>query len=90
MDYEWDPAKARANANKHGVEFVDAVTALDDELAITIGDPDATEEERFVSMGADASGRILVTVFTLREGLVRIISSRKASKAERRAYAGVK
>jgi len=86
MDYEWDPAKAANNANKHGVAFADAVTALEDELALTIPDPDSVGEDRFVSIGMDATGQILVTVFTLRENVVRIISSRRASKGERKRY----
>ena len=86
MDYEWDPAKAAANVEKHGVSFADAATALEDELALTISDPDSVGENRFVSMGMDARGQILVTVFTLREDVVRIISSRRASKGERKRY----
>ena len=86
MDYEWDPAKAAVNAQKHGVDFADAVTALEDELALTIPDPDSVGEDRFVSVGMDATGQILVTVFTLREDVVRIISSRRACKGERNRY----
>jgi uncharacterized DUF497 family protein len=86
MDYEWDPAKAAANLEKHGVSFADAVTALEDELALTIQDPDSAGEDRLVSIGMDATGQLLVTVFTLRADAVRIISSRKASKGERKRY----
>ena len=86
MDCEWDPAKARANLRKHGVDSADAVIALEDDLALTIADPDAEGEERFVSLGMDAGGRLLVTVFTLRGKRVRLISSRPATRAERRAY----
>ncbi len=86
MHYEWDPAKAEANLKRHGVEFADAVTALEDELALTISDPDSEDEERLISMGMDAMGRLLVTVFTLREQVVRIVSSRRASKGERKRY----
>jgi hypothetical protein len=89
MDYEWDPVKAKSNAKKHGVAFSDAAIALEDELAITIPDPDLRDEERFVSIGADATGRILVTVFSLREDVVRIISSRNSSTGERKHYEGV-
>jgi len=59
---------------------------LEDELALSIPDPDSVGEERFVSIGMDATGQILVTVFTLRENVVRIISSRRASKGERKRY----
>jgi uncharacterized protein len=86
MDYEWDSAKARANARKHGVDFADAVLALSDESAVTIPDPDSENEERFVPLGVDPNGRVLVTVFTHRGERIRIVSSRKASKGERRQY----
>jgi len=86
VDYEWDPAKAIANARKHGVDFADAVIALSDASAVTIPDPDSEDEERFVSLGMDPSSRVLVTVFTYRGDGIRIISSRKASKGERRQY----
>ena len=86
MDYEWDPAKAMANVKKHGVDIADAVLALSDDLAVTISDPDSEDEERFVSLGMDPNGRVLVTVFTRRRDSIRIISSRKASKGERRQY----
>ncbi len=86
MSYEWDPEKATANAKKHGVRFSDAVIALEDDIALTVPDPDSEDEERFVSLGCDAINRILVTVFTLRGTVIRIISSRKASKSERKRY----
>ncbi|NGP52497.1 BrnT family toxin [Thioalkalivibrio sp. XN8] len=86
MDYEWDPAKGRRNAAKHGVDFADAVIALSDDSAVTIPDPDAEDEDRFVSLGMDPIGRVLVTVFTHRGERIRIISSRKASRGERRQY----
>jgi uncharacterized protein len=86
MDCDWDPVKARRNAAKHGIDFADAVIALSDDAAVTISDPDAEDEDRFVSLGMDPNGRVLVTVFTYRGEKIRIISSRKASKAERRTY----
>jgi uncharacterized DUF497 family protein len=89
MRYEWDAAKARANAAKHGVHFADSVIALQDELALTISDPDAQGEDRFISMGLDAYGRLLVSVFAMRADVIRIISSRKASKRERARYEGI-
>jgi uncharacterized protein len=86
MGVEWDPDKAAGNARKHGVDFADAVIALEDPNSITAEDPDAIGEERYISMGADPYGRILVTAFAYRDRNVRIISSRKASKQERRRY----
>jgi uncharacterized protein len=86
MDIEWDPAKARRNAAKHGVDFADAVIAFSDDSAVTIPDPDSEDEDRFVSLGMDPNSRVLVTVFTHRGERIRIISSRKASRGERRQY----
>ena len=65
MSYEWDSDKARANLIKHYIRFADAVIALEDELALTIRDISSEEEERWVTLGMDAYGRILVVVYTL-------------------------
>lgn len=86
--YEWDPDKAAGNLRKHGVDFADAADALKDPLALTMHDPDSNGEARLISMGREASGRLLVTVFTQRKDTIRIISSRVASARERRAYEG--
>jgi uncharacterized DUF497 family protein len=86
MEYEWDPAKAAANLRKHKVDFADAALALEDPLARTVHDPDASGEERYVSMGADPTGRLLVTIYTRRKKRIRIISSRRADRAERHYY----
>ena len=86
MDYEWDPAKAAANFKKHGVRFADAALSLEDPLGLSIPDPDTSGEARLIFLGADPAGRVLVTVYTMRGRSTRIISSRKASRAERRAY----
>jgi uncharacterized protein len=86
MEYEWDPAKAKANLRKHQIAFADAALALEDPRALTMADPDAGGEQRFVSLGADPNGRVLVTVFTPRGRCIRIITSRKASRNERRTY----
>lgn len=86
MDCEWDPAKARANLANHGVHFADAVTALEDESALTIRDPFSEDEERWITIGTDALGRLLVVVYTWRGDTVRLISARLATPHERRPY----
>lgn len=86
MRIEWDPAKARLNLQKHGVAFADAVASLEDVGAITIGDPFSGEEERWITMGIDALGRILVVVYTWRGEDLRLISARKATPRECRRY----
>ena len=85
MSFEWDPAKAQANLRKHGVDLADAVGVLEDPAAVTIDD-DATGEKRFVSVGTDFIGRLLVVCWTRRGEDIRLISARPATRAERRQY----
>jgi len=87
MEIEWDRKKAVSNLKKHSVDFVDAVTVLEDERAITISD-NYPDEERFITIGRDAFSRILVVVYTWRETRIRIISARKATARETRQYKG--
>jgi hypothetical protein len=61
MNYEWDPTKAALNLRKHRVDFADAVTVFADPLAITMRD-DRHAEDRFVTVGTDAQGQLLVVV----------------------------
>lgn len=85
MTYEWDTAKASTNRRKHGIDFADAATVFSDEYALTIPDGHALED-RYITLGMDALGRILVVVFTWRGEQIRIISARKADSHERRQY----
>ncbi len=80
MAYQWNRDKAKANIRKHGIEFADAVSVFSDDLAITIPD------ERFVTIGIDAFGRVLVIVYTLRNDEIRLISARKATRHEQQQY----
>ena len=83
---EFDPAKARSNIRKHGVSFAHAEQALRDEMAVTVEDPDAVGEQRFITLGMDALGRVLVVVHTQRGERTRMISARKASRGESEHY----
>jgi hypothetical protein len=85
MNYQWDDNKAKTNLKKHKVDFADAVTVFGDDLAVTVED-DNPDEERFVTIGVDALGRILVVVYTWRRESIRLISARKATKGERKEY----
>ena len=85
MNFKWDPRKAIANLQKHGIDFADAVTVFDDLNAVTIDDLDY-EEQRFITIAMDAFGRILVVVYTWRGDNIRLISARKATKNERKQY----
>lgn len=82
---EWDRKKADANRVKHGVDFADAATVLTDDLALTRPD-DSPDQERFVTLGMDALGRVLVVVYAWQGDEVRLISARKATPSERRQY----
>jgi hypothetical protein len=86
MQFEFDPGKAVSNLKKHRVSFSDVEPVFYDDMAITIEDPDAVGEQRFLTMGLDALGRILVVCHTQREERTRVISARKADKSEMKNY----
>ena len=86
MHATWDPGKAETNFKKHNIRFSDAEAALYDPMALTLGDQDFSGEKRFVSIGLDAIGRVLVVVYTYRRNSIRIISARKATPSERKQY----
>jgi uncharacterized DUF497 family protein len=88
MEYEWDPVKARMNQRKHRIDFADAVTVFTDEQALTMPDEEHTTEERDITIGMDALGRILVVVYTWRGLHIRLISARKATRREEAFYTG--
>ena len=87
MNYQWDREKAKANLLKHGISFADAVAAFSDDAALTIEDDDP-DEQRFVTIGMDAFGRVLVVAYTWRDEEIRVISARKATARERAQYEG--
>jgi uncharacterized protein len=85
MAYQWDREKASDNFNKHGIDFADAVSVFSDDLAVTLTD-ERFEEDRFITIGMDALGRVLVVVYTWRGNEIRLISARKAMRHERTQY----
>ena len=87
MGFEWDKNKAEKNLAKHGIDFADTATVFEDYNAITIDDPNYSEE-RYITIGMDAYGSILVIVYAWRGTNIRIISARKATKKERKYYEG--
>ena len=87
VTYEWDARKSRSNRRKHGVRFSDAMSVFGDPRAITFRD-EHPHEERFVTVGMDLLGRVLVVVYTWREDFIRIVSARLATARERRDYEG--
>ncbi len=88
VNISWDGRKAEENLAKHQIAFADAELVLTDPLALTVEDPDAEGEQRFLTVGSDAYGRILAVIYTHRgQTHVRLISARRATKNERGAYA---
>ena len=87
MEFEWDARKAESNAAKHGVIFLEAMSVFGDPHELVIADADHSEgEDRFLSMGLSAAGRLLVVAYTERGGRIRIISAREATRRERKQY----
>jgi uncharacterized protein len=87
MRFEWDRAKAEANRRKHRVSFDEATSVFFDPLSVTIADPDhSAGERRFLTMGSSSKGRLLVVAHTEAGTVLRIISARPASAAERKRH----
>ena len=89
IEFEWDARKASANLRKHGVSFEEAASAFYDEGGQLIDDPDHSDEEnRFILLGLSSRLRVLVVVHAYRgaDSIIRIISARRATAAERDFY----
>lgn len=91
--FEWDPRKATANAEKHGVTFDVAATVFADPHALDGPDlAHSTAERRSLRVGRAIDGRVLMVAYTVRKGddddaeKIRLISARRASRRERAAY----
>jgi uncharacterized DUF497 family protein len=90
--FEWDEAKNIANQRKHGVSFEVAATVFEDLLQLIIKDRvDETGEQRWKAVGMADEAILLLVVHTMREDdsaqeVTRIISARRATRKERRAY----
>ena len=83
---DFDPKKDAVNLKKHGVSLSEGDGVLNDPLAITVEDAAAEGEQRFVTIGMNVFGSLMVVVHTPRGDRVRIISARKADAKERKAY----
>ena len=87
LTFEWDEEKAVKNLKNHRISFEEAKTVFNDPLSITVADPDhSIDEDRYIDIGMSSQGRLLVVVYTERGQNIRLISSRKATKREQRAY----
>ncbi len=89
LRFTWDPAKATANLQKHGISFEEAQTVFYDENAVEFYDDEHSEwEDRFLLLGISAKLRLLIICHAYRaeEGVIRLISARKANKQEASFY----
>jgi len=87
MEFEWEQDKANRNLTKHGVAFAEAATVFGDPLAVTFADPDHSgSEDRYLTFGHSAGGRLLIVSHTDRGDRTRIISARRATRQERKLY----
>ena len=79
--------RPRAIIAKHGVSFQEAATVFGDPVSDTFDDPDHSfEERRFLIIGASKQGGILIVAHTDDGEIVRIISAREPTRAERESY----
>ena len=86
MEFEWDPAKATRNVEKHGVDFDTAAEIFDDPNLFVVIDSRTYSARRYQAIGA-SRGVILFVAYTMRaDNVCRIISARRASRRERAAY----
>lgn len=86
-EFTWNLEKARENVRKHGISFEEAVTVFGDfDAAIEDDATHSGDEDRFIIVGTSHRERVLLTVYTMRDEIVRIISSRIALRHERRTY----
>lgn len=87
MRFAWDSDKADANLKKHGISFEESVTVFFDPFSATLPDPDhSIAEERLITVGLSARGRLLVVCHADRGRGVRIISARRATAGERKRH----
>nr|VFJ66670.1 MAG: hypothetical protein BECKFW1821C_GA0114237_101048 [Candidatus Kentron sp. FW] len=86
-EFEWDKGKAAKNIEKHGIAFDEAKSIFKDPGFITVVDEEhSIGEERYISIGLSENGKLLLLAHTEREGRIRIISVRKATRKEERFY----
>ena len=90
--FEWDPVKARRNLKDHGIAFERAATVFLDAEALSEFDEEHSEDEdRWITLGLDRTGSLLVVCHTYREetavsARIRLISARKATRNEAKQY----
>ena len=88
MGPRFDPDKDAANIVKHGLSLVEGEGVLNDPLGLTVEDDSSAGEFRWITVGMNAGGEILVVVWTERDDGERLISVRRATAKERKDYEG--
>ena len=91
ISFEWDKTKSLKNEKKHGISFKEAQSVFYDESAVEFfDDTHSDDEDRFLLLGRSNNFRILMICHCVRENesKIRIISARKATKKEQKAYTG--
>ena len=84
QEFEWNKLKAESNLKKHGVSFEEAISVFDDPFAVYYDDIYHSENEmRYIVIGYSQLNNLLIVNFTIRNEIIRIISSRRATKKER-------
>jgi uncharacterized DUF497 family protein len=86
MKITWDSVKAKSNRLKHRIFFSEVEPVFYDPNAISFEDAGSKGEARFIVIGLDSLGRLVVVSYTYRGSFIRLISARKASKAEQKVY----
>ena len=87
MKFEWDEQKAEFNKRKHDLSFQEATTCFGDAFALSFSDPDHSElEDRYITFGRTVTGKHVIISHTDRNDVIRIISARPMTSAERRTY----
>ncbi len=88
LTFEWDEVKSTRTSKSTGFPLrKQRKTVFNDPFAITISDPDhSDDEDRYVDTGISSKGRVLVVWYTERNNNIRIIGCRVADPSERKEY----
>ena len=86
MQFEWDEVKNQSNIRKHGVSFETAKRIFEGPVVTWVDQRRDYGEERYISIGRIEPLALVVVAHTSRNGRIRLISARPASRKERQAY----
>ncbi len=85
MEFEWDTIKNQRNIEKHGIDFIDAARIFEHPTLTIVDNRRDYGEKRIAAMGT-VENVILYVVYTVRDGIWRIISARRANRCERKKH----